>query len=182
MSVLRTVVVVVVIEILGGLIFIYSGWFDVAASSGHSPLVRWILDTTFDHSVEAHSAGISPPSLDDPALIEQGFKRYDRHCAGCHGTPGHSETFMQKSLTPRPPALDKQGNLAQESAAQAFWVIKHGVKMTAMPAWEVEYSDDQIWQLVAFLKKLPSLSPEEYQKLKQAEQIGSSQPAPSTSD
>jgi ketosteroid isomerase-like protein len=69
-------------------------------------------------------------------------------------------TELSAGLSPAPPNLAKH---AHSDAAEAFWVIKHGVKATGMPAWGKHMEDPDIWEIVALLRKLPSLSAEQYQ-------------------
>jgi mono/diheme cytochrome c family protein len=79
---------------------------------------------------------------------------------------------MSKGLYPAPPNLSKQedehghdhadGDPAQ-SAQRQFWIIKHGIKASGMPAWGATHDDQRIWAMVAFLQKLPELNPEQYQ-------------------
>jgi hypothetical protein len=54
------------------------------------------------------------------------------------------------------------------STAELFWIVKHGVKMTGMPAFGPTHSDERLWTVVAFLKQLPQISPEKYTEMKQA--------------
>jgi ketosteroid isomerase-like protein len=84
-------------------------------------------------------------------------------CTGCHLAPGMKDTEMRTGLYPKPPNLSGKG--AHRSAAQQFWIIKHGLKMTAMPAWGLTHEDERLWSMVAFLQKLPELSAAEYQEM-----------------
>jgi len=82
-------------------------------------------------------------------------------CTGCHLAPGMADSEIRPGLYPQPP------NLAREKvdARKAFWVIKHGIKMSAMPAWGLSHDDPTIWSMVAFLQKLPMLSPAQYRDI-----------------
>jgi mono/diheme cytochrome c family protein len=51
------------------------------------------------------------------------------------------------------------------NADEQFWIIKHGIKMTAMPAWGATHSDAQIWNIVAFFQAMPGMTPEIYKAL-----------------
>jgi mono/diheme cytochrome c family protein len=68
-------------------------------------------------------------------------------------------TDLSRGLYPKAPQLAFGTDL---SPAEQFWVIKHGVKLTAMPAWGRTHGDEQVWDVVAFLKKLPDLDPAGY--------------------
>ena len=102
------------------------------------------------------------PKLDNPALIAEGAENYAEMCTGCHLAPGMQDTEIRKGLYPQPPNLALDG---VDNPAEAFWIIKHGIKMTAMPAWGATHDDAKIWAMVAFLGKLPAMSPAEYGNL-----------------
>jgi mono/diheme cytochrome c family protein len=106
--------------------------------------------------------GIQVPSLDDPKLVADGAKHYAEMCIDCHLAPDAKESEIREGLYPQPPNLTEQ---IDASPAEMFWVIKHGIKMSAMPAWGKTYDDGSIWGIVAFLQKLPELTPDQYQAL-----------------
>jgi hypothetical protein len=83
-------------------------------------------------------------------------------CIDCHLAPDAKESEIREGLYPQPPNLTEQ---IDASPAEMFWVIKHGIKMSAMPAWGKTHDDGSIWGIVAFLQKLPELTPEQYQAL-----------------
>ncbi|MGD8568656.1 MAG: cytochrome c [Gammaproteobacteria bacterium] len=167
-KIISTAVVVVALLIVGGVIYIYSGSYSVAATSKDSPLVSWILRTTRESSVETRAANVKPPaglSLSDPEEVKLGFKHYNEMCKGCHGAPGVKPAEVHDGLNPEPPDLSKVAKKA--SADELFWVVKHGLKMTGMPAWGPTHSDDKLWAVVAFVKKLPEITPEKYHQMQQ---------------
>lgn len=136
-----------------------SGALSVAADEPHSSLVFRILETARDRSIEAHADDVQVPGLEDPAMLRRGAGNYDAMCAKCHLAPGMQATELSAGLSPNPPNLAQH---ADADAAEAFWVIKHGIKATGMPAWGKHMQDQYIWEVVAFLRKLPSLSAEQY--------------------
>jgi mono/diheme cytochrome c family protein len=147
------------------LYFPFSGVYNVAASAPHTALVRWYMGTFSDHSVEKHSAGIKVPAQYFAASPDEGIRLYDETCLPCHGAPGIERSLTAKGLNPEPPELYKTvGDLKPE---EVFWVIKNGIKMTGMPSFEKGKTDEEIWTLAAFVKKLPQISPEVYQQLKE---------------
>jgi mono/diheme cytochrome c family protein len=151
----------VIVLFLG--IFVYSGLYNVAADVPHTGAVFWIAQTTRDRSIDHHASGISVPSdLDDAKRISAGAGLYGEMCSGCHLAPGTEKTEISQGLYPRAPELSRGSDL---TPAQEFWVIKHGIKMSGMAAWGVTHNDTLIWDMVAFLQKLPSLSPAQYQTL-----------------
>lgn len=148
--------------ILGSVIFIYSGTYNVAATVPHSVFTFWLFNTVKTSSVRKHSEGIKEPSLEGETLVREGFEHYEDLCSGCHGAPGADQA---KEFNPAPPALSES---AQEMRpAEIFWVVKNGIKMTGMPESGSNLSDEDIWEIVAFVTRLPGMTPEEYKLMKQ---------------
>ncbi len=152
-----------IFALLSGFAVIYTGAYDVAATSPHWPVTRWLMETARSRSIKAHAAGIQvPPDFDNPANIPTGVEHFAAHCAVCHGAPGVPRGDIGQGLYPAPPDLAKTAPLY--SGAELFWIVKHGIKMTGMPAWS-DHSDAELWATVAFVKKLPGMSEQDYARL-----------------
>jgi mono/diheme cytochrome c family protein len=151
--------------------FVYSGWADVSATGTESAAVRWVLETTRRNAVARRAADIRVPDLSEPTLAASGASAFDEMCAGCHGAPGRKPMLGARYMDPKPPDL---GEVARKrTPAELFWAIKHGIRMTAMPAWGPTHSDDQLWALVALVERLPELSEQGFRRLvKQAGDSG----------
>lgn len=141
--------------------FVWSGVYNIGADDQHTRPVYALMETMRERSIEARASKLTVPDLKDPARITQGAGNYDAMCTGCHLTPGAAETELSKGLYPAPPNLTKH----TVDAAEAFWVIKHGIKASGMPAWGKSMDDAYIWNMVAFLQELPRLDAEQYQAL-----------------
>jgi len=142
---------------------IFSGIYNVAADAPHSQPVYWLMQTSRDRSIAAHAADIvAPDDLADPERIASGAGLYAEMCSRCHLAPGMERTEISRGLYPRAPELHRGVDL---TPAEEFWVAKHGIKMTGMPAWGVTHSDKLLWDVVAFLQKLPKLTPDQYRTL-----------------
>jgi mono/diheme cytochrome c family protein len=163
MKILLGAVLMLAVLIVGSIIFIYSGLYNVSAINKETGIMRWVLNTTSDNSVEHHSKNISVPDLGDSLMIKEGFDHYNEMCVSCHGAPGKEESELSKGLNPHPPYLVR--STRDMSPQELFWVTKNGIKMTGMPAWGKTHSDEKIWAMVAFMKKLPDISAEEYKKM-----------------
>ena len=145
------------------LLFIYSGWYNVSANEQENGIMKWVLNTTKDRSIEFRSKDITVPDLNDSSMLKEGFEHYNEMCVSCHGAPGLEETEVSVGLNPTAPYLVK---VAKEiDPKELFWITKNGIKMTGMPAWGKTHSDEKIWAIVAFVKKLPNMTAEEYQKM-----------------
>jgi len=142
---------------------IYAGVYNFAADIPHTQPVYWLLETARERSIAVRAADVVvPDDLGDPKRIASGAGQYAEMCSFCHLAPGMKRTEISRGLYPRAPELRRGGDL---TPAEEFWVVKHGVKMTGMPAWGVTHSDEILWDVVAFLRKLPELTPDEYQAL-----------------
>lgn len=165
MKTILTLAAFTVVLILAVLGFIYSGIYDVAADSPDAGLIAWALETTQHRSVhrraEAAEEELRVPPLDDSARVRSGLVLYHEQCLVCHGAPGVPIAAIGQGLNPTPPELSGEA----EEPAEVFWVVKHGIKMTGMPSFGVTHSDEEIWNMVAFLQRMPQLSPEEYQQM-----------------
>lgn len=157
----------VLVLILGALMLgLYNGVFNVAADAPHSRPVLELLQFVRERSIVARANGIQvPDDLLDAKRIAAGAVLYNEMCSGCHLAPGKEATQISKGLYPAPPSLSSRHGNHEMTAARQFWVIKHGIKMTGMPAWGVSHSDGMIWDMVAFLRRLPSLSAEDYRMM-----------------
>jgi mono/diheme cytochrome c family protein len=158
--------------ILGGVAFIYSGAYDAGADQPHGGLVFFLAQTARERSIAVRSKDIKVPNLADPKAIAAGASEYAEMCTGCHLAPGMEDNEMRPGLYPYPPNLadhpraDKRDRLAvNATAARQFWIVKHGIKMSAMPAWGKTHDDPTIWAIVAFLQELPTLTPEQYREM-----------------
>src|SRR5678816_1629064 len=160
----RALLLLLALGFLGAAACVYFGVFNVAADEPHGQMLRQLLETVRQRSVMARANGIPIPPLDDPALVAEGAEHYGGMCSGCHLAPGVTVSEIRKGLYPQPPNLSQHSNL---SPAEMFWTIKHGIKMSAMPAWGATHDNQEIWNIVAFLQKLPTMTPEQYQALTQ---------------
>ena len=144
----------------------YSGQYNVAADAPHWDVTANAMATIRDRSIAVRASGMTVPNLADPALIALGAEHYAGMCTGCHLAPGVGENEMRQGLYPKPPNLTARRN---RSPAESFWIIKHGLKMSGMPAWGVTHDDEAIWGLVAFLQQLPTMDAAAYAALTQDE-------------
>ena len=167
-----------VVIALGGLLFAWSGVYSVAASAGHWPMVSWFLQFAMRNSVETHAMPLKSPPLDDPALVERGASHYETGCLPCHGAPGSPSNRIPNNMLPEPPYLP--AHIDVWTPEELFWIVKHGLKYTGMPAWPAQARDDEVWAVAAFLLRLPRLAPEEYAAL--AEGAGAQVPDAATGD
>jgi len=153
------VIVLLLLAAFAG-IFIYAGIYNIGADAPHSRIVFGALQEMREHAIAHYSRDVRPPAdLNDPKRIAAGAGLYNEMCTGCHLGPGVERSELSQGIYPSAPELARGDDL---SAAQQFWVIKHGVKLTAMPAWGKTHDDQLIWDMVAFIRQLPKLNAQQY--------------------
>lgn len=157
-----TVIVLVLSAVLFSGLMVWSGLYNVAADDPHTKSTYRLLETMRERSIAVRSDKLQVPAdLKTPARIVQGAGNYSAMCAGCHLAPGMAGTELSKGLYPAPPNLTK----TEVDAAEAFWVVKHGIKASGMPAWGKSMDDAYIWNMAAFLQELPKLTPTQYRAM-----------------
>lgn len=161
MRFIKGVLLVLVLLVIAGVLFVGSGVYGIGADEPHWSTTQRVIDLLRDRSITVHAKGIAVPDLNDPKRIAEGAEHYAAMCTGCHLAPGMADTELRQGLYPMPPDLAHADAL---DPGEAFWIIKHGVKLTAMPAWGKSHDDESIWGLVAFVRKLPQMTPEQYQQ------------------
>ncbi len=156
------IVAAAAVALIGILAVLFGGLYDVAATREHFRPVYWALAEGLKRSVVAHANGIVPPSFDRSSRM-RGLLEYDEHCVKCHGAPGVAPDAFALGLEPIPENLVYAAN--ELRPREVFWILRHGIKMTGMPAWYYRLPEKQLWDITAFVMTLPELSPVEYKKL-----------------
>jgi cytochrome c553 len=160
----RRVAVLAAILAVAGATITTLGLVPIAASAGHWAVTEWLLHFTMRRAVQMRAMAVEEgPPLDDPALVLRGAGHYAAGCAPCHGAPGAKPSVVSRHMTPEPPLL--AARIPAWRAPELFWIVRNGVKFTAMPAWPAHERDDEVWAMVAFLRRLPELAPEDYRRL-----------------
>ncbi|MDF1589245.1 MAG: cytochrome c [Gammaproteobacteria bacterium] len=169
LRIIKYLAFIIVVTVIASLFFIYSGVYPMGADTPHNKFTYWVLETLRDRSITRAASNVKlPENLSSPARLLRGGPDYNEMCVSCHLSPSKSETDFTKGLYPSPPNLieipDQKLNEAQRDQRR-FWIIKHGIKASGMPSWAYGHDDERIWDMVAFLKKLPTLSLVQYQIL-----------------
>ena len=147
---------------------VLTGGYDVAATTPHTAPVAWALDTTMENSVERQAEDIVAPAAFTPEQIREGFGDYDGMCVQCHGAPGVEQAEWAVGLYPSPPALSEAAS--HWEPGEVFWILRHGIRMSGMPALGPTHDDEALWAITAFAEQLPEMSAEEYAALR--EEVG----------
>jgi len=154
-----------VVGLVVAVVVVVSGIVDLSAAKPHPEGWARFLHYTFQQSTAFHAGPAAPADIDSPIRVAAGAAYFGQVCARCHGGPGLGQNPVVLSMHPRPQYLASDLPLAKFTAPELFRIVKAGVKYSAMPSWPAEGRDDEVWQLVAFLRALPTMSPETFQKL-----------------
>lgn len=149
-----------------GILFlvIWFGMFNVSAKAPHWNVTTKLLGFIKERSIAVRAHDIKVPDLSVPSMIENGAKNFDAMCVQCHLSPRKKSTELSIGLYPNAPIFHQQKHTGHGSA-NTFWTIKNGLKMTGMPAWGDSHTDQQIWEMTAFLEKLYDMPVSEYTRL-----------------
>ncbi|MFT5888513.1 MAG: mono/diheme cytochrome c family protein [Zhongshania sp.] len=176
MKTLQSLFAVAVFSLIVVAAAIYAGVYPIGADTPHNKLTHWLLETVRERSIAVASKDISVPDLNRVDLLLEGAVDYNEMCSACHLQPGQQSSELSLGLYPAPPNFSgddeaERGDYGgtEQQAQRQFWIIKHGIKASGMPAWGPTHSDERIWAMVAFLQKLPDMSALQYQVLSQAE-------------
>jgi mono/diheme cytochrome c family protein len=143
---------------IGAAIFFFGGFYSVAATAAEPGIINWALVNVRVASINRHAIDNPQVSLDNPSTVPAGARAFAaRGCLNCHGGPGVKWAKFTEGMLPYPPDLK---DIAKDrEPPQLFWVVKNGIRMTGMPSFgSIGVSDQEIWTIVAFVKKLPTVS------------------------
>jgi cytochrome c553 len=170
--------IAVLLALLGvmGFLVAASGIVPIKASSGHWAITEWFLTFAKERSVDTHTLALRAPSLDEPGLVMKGAAHYETGCRPCHGSPDLRNLPIARQMTPPPPYLPD--TVSKWEPEELFYMVKHGIKFTGMPAWPSRHRDDEVWAMVAFLRDFPELDAEKYRQLANGEAAANGEVVP----
>ena len=162
MRILAAIGALTVIGAVGAAVFFLGGFYNVAGTAEDPAFVNWTLVRVRTASIIRHAHDALPGNFNDAANVQTGARKFAEHgCAHCHGAPGVNWAKYSEGLHPDPPDLKEVVN--DRTPEQLFWVIKNGINMTGMPSFKLAGAkDEDLWLIVAFLKKLPSVAEADY--------------------
>ena len=160
----------------GAVAFVWSGLYDIAATTPHTQPIYTLLETVGRQSIRRAARNIAEPPLDDPAQVRRGAACYRDKCLVCHGGPGVAQGEIGRSMQPLPgPLVDAKRSFRPR---ELYWVIRHGIKMSGMPAWQYRMADADMWAVVAFMERLPAFGAAAFR----AETVDSGEPPCTAAD
>ena len=145
------------------LVYFTLGWADTPGDVKPPAWETAIMQSGVRAAVKRNAANLSAPVSATEDSIIAGGKLYVMGCMGCHGEPG-KPLPQDTSNYPPVPQLAHVGT--QYSEPEIYWVITHGIRMTAMSAYGSFYKEDQLWSLAAFIRHIDKLTPAEIEAIK----------------
>jgi len=164
-SLFLTVLLTIGCIIVAAAAFALSGIYNVAADVPHWKATLLLLEVARERSISVHSRGITVPALNNEDMVNGGFPHFHDMCRLCHGGPGYPREEFAEGLYPKPPFLASHVIQRENEDQELYWIIKNGLKMTGMPSFGRTHSDEDIWGIVAFVRRLPSLDPQTYKHM-----------------
>ena len=182
MRILALIGALAIVGVVAAAVYFLGGFYNVAGLGPDLGVVKWALAQVRTASIDRHAGDSPPAGYDDPAKIQEGARAYSViGCVNCHGVPvssGSTWAKFSEGLHPDPPGLKELAN--DRTPSQLFWVIKNGINMTGMPSFALAGSkDEDLWSIVAFVKKLPIISEADYKSWTAAPAAVAPSPQPS---
>lgn len=147
-----------------------AGVYNIAATDKHWLITEKLIEWMRNNSIAARADALEVPIMEETEYLTTGAAHYDAMCTICHLAPGQELTELAQGLYPQAPLFHQRKSLTDTDAIENqaktyFWVIKNGIKMTAMPAWGLTHDDETIWAMAFFIQQLGNMSADEYHKL-----------------
>jgi mono/diheme cytochrome c family protein len=160
MKLLIGMVTGILLLLLGIAAVLATGSFDTGAVEPPSRLEQKVARWALDRSVARRAPQTVNPVAGNAAAAREGLQLYRQQCLFCHGAPGIDPSKAGQGLNPGAPDLSVP-RVQRRTDGQLFYLTGAGIRMTGMPAFSGTTSEEDLWKLVAALRRLPELTPEE---------------------
>lgn len=165
MKFLAGLVLGLLIPPLVGLAFLASGAFDAAALQEEDAFDR-VAGWAAECSIQARAPTATAPDAGD--AVREGLEHYARMCLLCHGAPGvEALDFVASGLNPAPPGIESR-DVQEHTDGELFWIVRHGIRASGMPAFGSTEDDEALWRLVAAVRAMPTLDDERRRLLRES--------------
>ncbi len=148
----------IVIVLLAGFLWLRLGFVDARADAPEHALERAVAMPALDASVRRHASRAQNPVAATDDNLVAGMKIYQNKCAGCHGDIHQPHVTFGDSLYPRAPQFMEDAPDMPEY--QNFYIIRHGIRLSGMPALRNSLKEEEIWQVTTFLSHMDKLAPQ----------------------
>ena len=164
------VAIAIIVLVLVGVPLFMAIRHGVSAQAEPTAMETMIASTARHFAVPLSARGARNPVPLTAATVGEGRDHFADHCANCHANDGSGRTEIGTSLYPKAPDM-RSAHTQNLSDGELFYIIKNGVRLTGMPAWSGDHSDDDNWKLVHFIRHLPKITPEEIEQMKRMNPI-----------
>ncbi len=160
------VVVLAALGLLAAAAFLWVSSRGISARAAPGRMETTVARTMRRLAIPRGDRNRKNPVAVSPEVLAEGMSHFADHCAACHGNDGSGETEIGLGLYPKPPDMRLPATQSLTDG-ELFYIIEHGVRLTGMPAWGdgTPESTEASWHLVHFIRKLPTLTPEELQQM-----------------
>ena len=142
----------------GAYMFISLGLMPANADGKPLALETWAAQKSLHAAIDREAPdGLGPLPADKDNMLA-GAALYKANCLVCHGGPDGKPSKISRGLYQRPPLFAHAG-VDDDNDGEIYWIIKHGIRLTGMPAFGPTLTEDELWQATLFLKHLPHLHP-----------------------
>lgn len=155
----------IVVAVAAGLFFFVRRGFSTR--SDPTSFEAWIAGNLRTWSVPAKYKDMRNPIDCTPQTLAEAKAHWADHCAACHANGGDGNSMLGRTMYPRPPRM-AAGSTQSESDGELYYTIKNGVRLSGMPAFgDPGDNDTDSWKLVCFIRRMPKLTPEEIDEMKE---------------
>jgi mono/diheme cytochrome c family protein len=154
-----------VAALIGGIVLALAVSRGFSARESPSAVEALIARTMRSWSTPSGAKNLRSPIKTSPETLAEARAHWADHCAICHANNGSGDTQIGKGLYPKAPDMRTKPT-QQLSDGELYYIIENGVRLTGMPAWGHGGTEsEESWNLVAFIRHLPSLTPEEERQM-----------------
>ncbi len=160
---------------VAGVLVVVFGYFllgiaPASVSAAPMPFERYLSHHALHAQVEG-AADTPAPIEPTEANLLAGARLYRSSCAFCHSLPGQGRTKVQEGMYPKPPELLSGKGVTDDPVGETHWVVKNGIRLTGMPAFDGAYSDQQLWEVSLLLSHAHELPASVQQLLSRPDEI-----------
>jgi mono/diheme cytochrome c family protein len=155
----------VLLVAIGAAAVVYTGAFDVSAIKPPGKTERALATFALNKAVARRATNQTNPLPKNAETLNGGLAHFRENCVICHGAPGVDPGEIGQGLNPGAPDLTLR-RVQERSDGELFWITSNGIRLTGMPAFSPTHGENEIWQVVAFLRHLPEITDEEAKQLK----------------
>jgi mono/diheme cytochrome c family protein len=150
----------ILVALVGGYLVLKSGLIPVNADASAGKVEKWLAGTSRDAAVERSASKEENPFPRSEDNLRHGLGVYTKNCRKCHGG-AEADSTLGRSMYPKAPQF--RSSSPDDPDAQLFWIIQHGIRLTGMPSFSNAQNrmlkNDEMWQVVTFIKSTRSLPP-----------------------